>query len=168
MNFFPHETKVIFIPVPVFIFGFHGPFSRKQFLIFFRQMFAARTLSIFRSCLYGRRDGTFFSPGLRENVSTWDNLQSQHNIVPAKRDGVFMIKNCPALAGIPVERTGIPFCRDGTKNVPEKLFPYKRNGTNKRYIHVWRDPVSHINSPLFCSSHAVVNCRDNRSVPQKV
>ena len=41
------------------------------------------------------RDGTFFIPGLHENVSTrddftWDNLQSQHNIVPAKRDGVFI------------------------------------------------------------------------------
>ena len=41
------------------------------------------------------RDGTFFIPGLHENVSTRDdftrdNLQSQHNIVPAKRDGVFI------------------------------------------------------------------------------
>ena len=38
------------------------------------------------------RDGTLFIPGLHENVFTrddftWDNLQSQHNIVPAKRDG---------------------------------------------------------------------------------
>ena len=44
------------------------------------------------------------------------------------------------LAGIPVERTGIPLCWDGTKNVPAKFFPYTRNGTNKRYIHAWRDP----------------------------
>ena len=34
-------------------------------------------------------------PGLHENVCTWDdftrdNLQSQHNIVPAKRDRVFI------------------------------------------------------------------------------
>ena len=34
-------------------------------------------------------------PGLHENVCTWDdftrdNLQSQHNIVPAKRDGAFI------------------------------------------------------------------------------
>ena len=41
------------------------------------------------------RDGTFFIPGLHENVSTRDdftrdNLQSQHNIVPAKRDGAFI------------------------------------------------------------------------------
>ena len=41
------------------------------------------------------RDGTLFIPGLHKNVSTWDdftrdNLQSQHNIVPAKRDGVFI------------------------------------------------------------------------------
>ena len=38
------------------------------------------------------RDGTFFILGLHENVPTrddftHDNLQSQHNIVPAKRDG---------------------------------------------------------------------------------
>ena len=49
----------------------------------------------FKNCLYGRRDGTFFIPGLHENVSTRDdftrdNLQSQHNIVPAKRDGAFI------------------------------------------------------------------------------
>ena len=49
-------------------------------------------------CEAGRdvcRDGTFFIPGLHENVSTRDdftrdNLQSQHNIVPAKRDGAFI------------------------------------------------------------------------------
>ena len=40
-------------------------------------------------CLPGR------DPALHENVSTSDdftrdNLQSQHNIVPAKRDGVFI------------------------------------------------------------------------------
>ena len=43
-------------------------------------------------CLPGR---DVFHPGLHENVSTGDNftqdnLQSQHNIVPAKRDGVFI------------------------------------------------------------------------------
>ena len=41
------------------------------------------------------RDGALFISGLLENVSTRDdftrdNLQSQHNIVPAKRDGVFI------------------------------------------------------------------------------
>ena len=50
-------------------------------------------------------------------------------------------KNCPALAGTPVERPRIPLCRDGTKNVSAKFFPNKRNGTIKRYIHAWRDPV---------------------------
>ena len=40
-------------------------------------------------------DGPLFIPGLHENVSTRDdftrdNFQSQHNIVPAKRDGVFI------------------------------------------------------------------------------
>ena len=38
--------------------------------------------------------GRFFILGLHENISNWDdftrkNLQSQHNIGPAKRDGVF-------------------------------------------------------------------------------
>ena len=46
-------------------------------------------------CLPGRRDGTLFIPGLHENVSTrddftQDSLQSQHNIILAKRDGVFI------------------------------------------------------------------------------
>ena len=76
-------------------------------------------------CLPGRDP---FNAGLHENVSTRDdftqnNLQSQHNIVPAKRDTPSRLydKNCPALAGIPVERTGIPLCRDGTKNVPANI-----------------------------------------------
>ena len=41
-------------------------------------------------------DGVFFMPDLHENVSIpgtisacMENLQNQHNIVPAKRDGVF-------------------------------------------------------------------------------
>ena len=51
--------------------------------------------ALLRDCLWeaGRdvcRDGTFFIPGLHENVSIGDNLQSQHKIVPAKRDGVFI------------------------------------------------------------------------------
>ena len=42
-----------------------------------------------------RQDGTLFIPGSHKNVSTRDdftrdNLQSQHNIVPEKRDGVFI------------------------------------------------------------------------------
>ena len=55
----------------------------------------------FRNCLYGRRDGMFAGTGrfssqvymrmfLPEDDFTRDNLQSQHNIVPAKRDGVFI------------------------------------------------------------------------------
>ena len=51
-----------------------------------------------KSCLCGRRDGIFsgpFIPGLHENIFTRDDftgdyLRSQHNIVPAKRDGVFI------------------------------------------------------------------------------
>ena len=73
-------------------------------------------------------------------------------------------KNCPALAGIPVERTGIPLCRDGTKNVLGKFFPYKRNGTNKRCIYMHGEipfnlpsrqtprPATHISSRLHCFS----------------
>ena len=46
------------------------------------------------------RDGMLFIPGLHENVSnrdyfTRDSLQSQHNIIPAKRDGCLYDKNCP-------------------------------------------------------------------------
>ena len=65
-------------------------------------------------------------------------------IVSSRQSGTECLydKNCPALAGIPVERTGIPLCWDVTKNVPAKFFPYKRNGTNKRYIHAWRDPLN--------------------------
>ena len=49
----------------------------------------------FKNCLYGRRDGMYFIPGLHEIIYTRDdftpeNFQSQHNIVPAKRDGVFI------------------------------------------------------------------------------
>ena len=80
----------------------------------------------------------FFIPGLHENVSTrvdftQDNLQSQHNIVPAKRECLHD-KNCSAFAGIPL-------CRDGTKLVSANIFSIKRNVINMRYIHVWRDPV---------------------------
>ena len=46
----------------------------------------------FKNCSYGTLE---FIPGLHENVSTrddftGDNLQSQHNIVPAKWDGAFI------------------------------------------------------------------------------
>ena len=40
----------------------------------------------FKNCLYGRRDGMFAGTGR----FTRYNLQSQHNIVPAKRDGAFI------------------------------------------------------------------------------
>ena len=64
------------------------------------------------------------------------------SIISSRQSGTECLydKNCPALPGIPAERTGIPLCRDGTKNVQAKFFPYKRNGTNNRYIHAWRDP----------------------------
>ena len=38
----------------------------------------------FKNCLYGRRDGTFFIPGLHENVSTRDDFTRETKNVPAK------------------------------------------------------------------------------------
>ena len=87
----------------------------------------------FKNCLYGRRDGTFssrvymrmflpgtISPGTICKVS----------IISSRQSGTECLydKNCPALAGTSVERTGIPLFRDGTKNVPEKFFSNKWNG----------------------------------------
>ena len=97
-----------------------------------------------RGCLYERRDGTFFIPALktvymRGGTGRFPSRVYMRMFLPGTER--LYDKNCPALAGIPVERTGIPLCRDGTKNVPAKFFPYKRNGTNNRYIHAWRDPV---------------------------
>ena len=82
------------------------------------------------------------------------------SIISSRQSGTECLydKNFPALAGNPVERTGIPLCRDGTKNVPAKFFPYKRNGTiTDIYMHgeipfnfpSWQTsrPASHINSP---------------------
>ena len=59
------------------------------------------------------------------------------SIILSRQSGMECLydKYCPALAGIPVERTGIPLCQDGTKNVPANFFPYKRNGTNKYRIN---------------------------------
>ena len=105
-----------------------------------------------KNCLYGRQDGMFAGTGrfssrvymrmfLPGTISPRTICKA--SIISSQQSGAECLhdKNGPALAGIPVERTGIPLCRDGTKNVPAKLFPYKRNGTNNRYIHAWRDPV---------------------------
>ena len=106
----------------------------------------------FKNCLYGRRDGMFTGTGrfssrvymrmfLPGTISP--KTICKVSIISSRQSGTECLydKNCPAFPGIPVERTGIPLCRDGTKNVPAKFFPYKRNGTNNRYIHAWRDPV---------------------------
>ena len=52
------------------------------------------------------------------------------SIISSRQSGTECLydKNCPALAGTSVERTGIPLFRDGTKNVPEKFFSNKWNG----------------------------------------
>ena len=96
---------------------------------------------VFKNCLYGRRDGMFAGTGrfssrvymkmfLPGTISP--GTICKVNIISSRQSGTECLydKNCPALAGIPVERTGIPLCRDGTKNVLTKFFPYKRNGTN--------------------------------------
>ena len=89
------------------------------------------------------RNGTFFILGLHENVFNRDDFTRDNcklSIISSRQSGMecFYDKNCqPALAGIPVERTGFLLFRDGTKNVPAKFFPYKRNGTNKRKIRAW-------------------------------
>ena len=80
------------------------------------------------------REGTFFIPGLHENVSIRDDFTRRTlcklSIISPRQSGTECLhdKNCPALAGISV-------CQDGTKNILEKFFPCKRNGANKRYIH---------------------------------
>ena len=118
-----------------------------------------------RGCLYGRWDGTFFIPALktvymhgrRDGMFAGTGRFSSRvymkmflpgtispgtickvNIISSRQSGTECLynKNCPALAGISVERTGIPLCLDWTKNVLAKLFPYKRNVTNKRYIYM--------------------------------
>ena len=85
------------------------------------------------------RDGIFFGftwncfyPGLTISPGTICKV----NIILSRQSGMECLydKNFPALVGIPFERTGIPLCRDGTKNMPAKFFPYKRNGTISVYI----------------------------------
>ena len=68
------------------------------------------------------------------------------SIISSQQSGTERLydKNCPALAGIPVERTGIPLCRDMTKNVPAKFFPYM-HGEIPANVR----PASHINSRLL-------------------
>ena len=79
------------------------------------------------------------------------------SIISSRESGTKCLcdKNCPALAGLIV-----PLFRDETKNVPANFFPYKRNGTNKKYtVYMHGEipfnvssrqtsrPASHINSP---------------------
>ena len=118
----------------------------------------------FKNCLYaGRRDGMFAGTGrfssrvymrmfLPGTISPRTICKA--SIISSRQSGTEYLydKNCSALAGIPVERTGIPLCRDGTKNFPAKFFPYK-------YIYMHGEipfnvpsrktsrPASHINSP---------------------
>ena len=101
------------------------------------------------------RDETFFIPGLHENVSTWDDFtrDNLHNIVSANQASIISSrqsgteclhdKNCPALAGIPVERTGIPLYRDATKNVPANISILRQRDEYDRYYCMAR---SHLTS----------------------
>ena len=87
----------------------------------------------FKNCLYGRRDGMFAGTGrcssrvyMRIFLPRTISLGTicKVSIISSGESGTKCLcdKNCPALAGISVERTGIPLFRDGTKNVPEISF----------------------------------------------
>ena len=100
-----------------------------------------------KNCLYGRRDGMFTGTG-RFSLRVYMRMFLPGTISPGTIFKLSIItslqsgmecsydKNCPALAGIPVERTGIPLCWVGTKNVPAKFCPYKQIGTNI-YIYIY-------------------------------
>ena len=100
-----------------------------------------------KNCLYGRRDGMFTGTG-RFSLRVYMRMLLTGKISPGTIFKLSIItslqsgmecsydKNCPALAGIPVERTGIPLCWVGTKNVPAKFCPYKQIGTNI-YIYIY-------------------------------
>ena len=66
-----------------------------------------------------RRDGTLFTPGLHENVSTWDDLQNQHNIV--RQSGTECLYDKEA----------------GTKNVLAKFFLHinETGQIRDKYMH---------------------------------
>ena len=86
----------------------------------------------FKNCLYGRRDGMFAGTG-RFSSRVYMKMFLPGTISPGTICKVSIIssrqigteclydKNCPALVEIPVERTGIPLGRDGTKNVPANI-----------------------------------------------
>ena len=84
-------------------------------------------LEIFKSCLYGRREGTFFIPGLHENVSNRDDFTRDFNkgsiISASRQSGTECLhdKKCHAFPRFLVERTEIPLCQGGTKNVPANI-----------------------------------------------
>ena len=102
----------------------------------------------FKNCLYGRRDGIFagsFIPCLHENVSTRDDFTRiicKISIISSRQSGTECLydKNCPTLAETPVERTRIPLCQDGTKNVTERD-KYKRYTCMARSHHPGKRPV---------------------------
>ena len=87
----------------------------------------------FKNCLCGRRDGMFAGTG-RFSSRVYMRMFlpgaispgtiCKVSIISSRQSGTECLydKNCPALAGILVERIGIPLGRDGTKNVPANIF----------------------------------------------
>ena len=83
-----------------------------------------------------------FHSGLHENISIPSMISPgticKVSIISSKQRGTECLhdKNCPAFAGIPVERTGIPLRRDGTKDIPANIFSIKKEGNKyERYKH---------------------------------
>ena len=106
----------------------------------------------FKNCLYGRPDGIFAGTGrfssrvymrmfLPGTISP--RTICKVSIISSRQSGTECLynKNCPSLAGIRSSKPRSRFAGTGRKTSQQTFFPYKRNGTNKRYIHTWRDPV---------------------------
>ena len=107
----------------------------------------------FKNWLCGRRVGMFvgrgrfscwdyiimflpgtISPGTIRKISIISSLQSGRKCL--------YDKNCPTFVNPGSVNRDPSLPVRGTKNVPTKLFPYKRNGTNKRYHCIARSRLT--------------------------
>ena len=122
-----------------------------------------------RGCLYGRRDGTFVGTGrfssrayMRIFLPGTISLGTicKVSIISSWQSGTECLydKNCPTLAGIPVERTGIRLAGTGRKTSQQNSFHINGMGQIRDiYMHgeipfnvpsgQTSRPTSHINSP---------------------
>ena len=113
----------------------------------------------FRNCLFGRRDGMFAGTGhfSIHPGFTWDcsgtispRTICKVSIISSRQSGTECLhdKNCPAFSGIPVERTGTPFCRD--KKRPGK-YSFHINGRVKYewYILMARSQETSRPPPIY-------------------